>query len=181
MQKKIILYFIFLLLNTSLSFGQTFSKINTIKLDVEHSNKIPYNKTQIELKTLITEEVKVSVKSTPLVKKERWKYSEIDTVFSLEKEKYIKLVDSISNLNHQKLINQVGGFSIDGYKCKLQFGGVSNYISYSIPSPSSSLQLREYYNFCSYIIELVGLNPIEIMEKPITEEQVKKRLEMQKK
>ena len=164
-QTKLILL-ILLLIFSNFIYCQN-SELLDIKLTIKHSQKIPYNSTEIILNYRGTKrDVKVKIKSTPLLDSEKWKYSQIDTLLTISHEQYAKMVASIKEIKQSDIYGNLNSFGIDGYTCNLEFGNPSNSISYKMFAPSNNTEERNLINYlkvCELIIESVNLNPKQIL------------------
>jgi len=111
-----------------------------LNLEIKHSKKIPYNSFKVKFDSFKNGNVKVKVQSKPLYEKlKKWKYSVIDTTFYINRKVYKQINDSILKIENKVIVKNLQDQSfpsIDGYKCKLEFGAFSNKISYSLENPS---------------------------------------------
>jgi len=140
------------------------NEIEFIKLQIEHSRRIPDATVIIEI-TKKDNEIMVHYISTPKEDSQDWKQTKRDTTFLIEKKIFKEISRALINLKKSDF-SKAEIHGKDGIECSLKFGTVNNTIDYSFWSPDIETEnrgLTEYLKVCKQLIETVNLKPDYIL------------------
>lgn len=158
---------VFLFSSTVVS-AQFLEPLDYVKFEVVHALRIPHSCTSIELSTTygsIDKPIKAVVKSSPASDNEKFEYSKIDTSYYIDKAKFYLIIDVVQKISASDIYSY-RTMGEDGSTCKIEFGNFQNYVSYIVWTPNYRTEERKlgpFLNACRMIIELVQLNPDEIL------------------
>jgi hypothetical protein len=159
---------LFILLCTTVfssSFAQN-NEIYTIKLDIQHSRRIPHNHVSIDLERY-GDDIHVHVKSIPkdTVSLE-WKSTSRDYLFELTFAEFEKVVSAVKKINCTDIVNGLDVCGFDGITCQIEIGGIGNSITYKVWSPEYQTKERSLQSFldaCILILETSKLGAEKIL------------------
>lgn len=135
-----------------------------INLEIQDSRRIPFNNINIKINSF-AQDIEVKVQSTPKSKLEKWQYSKIDTLFTINKIQFNKVFKSIQKIDLSDIHNTFYVSHKDGYSSSLSFGGYDNKITYKVRSPSNKGDkgyIPNYKETCVLILKLAGFSQEEI-------------------
>ena len=162
--KSRILLLTFLALTTLIDCTDKKNEIQFIKLEIEHSKRIPDATVIIEM-TKNNNEIIVHLVSIPMFDSQEWKHTKRDTTFSIQKKIFKDLSKAIIKLKKSDF-SKADIHGKDGIECSLKFGTITNTIEYKFWSPDIETEKRgltEYLNLCKQLIEVVKLKPDDIL------------------
>lgn len=108
---------------------------NSIKISIQKSKR---NKTSVDVSIMSINPAPdwFNSKDEGMVKKKE--VQKKDTLFTISRDKYSKIIESIKRIDTQSLYNNLPGFGVDGYDCSLEFGNNFNSMTYKIFYPTSN-------------------------------------------
>lgn len=134
--------------------------IRKISLNIKQSKRVPFNEVSIILRNTLTDVI-VDVSTMPSENDEKWKYSKIDTTFTISKEEFMDISKMIKKIDPLDVQQNFGVVIVDGYSCNLKFGGIFNSMSYKISVPTSKKDSPNYIPYyreaCELIVQKSGL------------------------
>ncbi len=138
--------------------------LDYIRLEIEHSRRIPNNKVDIEIKKE-KEKYLLHIESLPLFKTKEWEKTIIDTSFEIEEKDFRKISDEIPNIIKSDFTkSDVVGLDGATYSLKFKFNGKEKEYNFWTPDYDTKERgLTNYLKICKLIIETAGLKEKEVL------------------
>lgn len=139
------------------------SQLDFVKFELKHALRLPNNMVSVQV---INREydADVIVIAKPMNNDAKWKKLEIFKRFTIKKEAFDELAESLIKLNDLDL-NQAACQGKDGSSCSIEYGKWGASRSWHIWSPDYNTErrkLRNYFQLCKKLIEIGKLNPKEV-------------------
>ena len=101
----------------------------------------------------------------PMNSDKRWEKTKVDTIFSIDSEKFIELANDMLILSKIDLNKAMTG-GLDGTECTIEFGQYGSTVAYKFWTPDYNTKQRGLTDFlilCKKLIEVGGLKSNEIL------------------
>jgi hypothetical protein len=164
---KRIVFIIVCFIGIKFATAQFYEPLDYVKLKFGTfiNNSIPYDLT-IELFIYYSEDkpIKAIVHSSSGNNNKKFEYSNIDTSFFVDKDKFYKILDLLKSIPPSDIYSEYT-LGCDGTDIIIEFGHFQNYVSYKVWTPdykTKERKLEAFLNACKMIIEIVNLNPDNI-------------------